>query len=110
MVWLTCAPGARHRDQRAAIRASGFPGVSADHDPRGSCIGRRGGQGALSWSMIVLAIGTTMQALPKGPIGSGYLAPRVMTAIYVGPSLEAVRLGGLALMGGMTIFGGAVEP
>jgi xanthine permease XanP len=63
----------------------------------------------LSWSMIILAIGTTLQALPKGPIGSGYLAPSVMTAVYVGPSLEAVRLGGLALMGGMTIFGGAVE-
>ncbi len=63
----------------------------------------------LSWSMIVLAIGTTLQALPTGPIGSGYLAPSVMTAVYVSPSLEAVRLGGLALMGGMTIFGGAVE-
>jgi xanthine permease XanP len=63
----------------------------------------------LSWSMIILAIGTVMQALPKGPIGSGYLAPSVMTAVYVSPSLEAVRLGGLALMGGMTIFGGAVE-
>jgi xanthine permease XanP len=63
----------------------------------------------LSWSMIILAIGTTLQALPKGPIGSGYLAPSVMTAVYVSPSLEAVRLGGLALMGGMTIFGGAVE-
>jgi xanthine permease XanP len=63
----------------------------------------------LSWSMIILAVGTTLQALPKGPIGSGYLAPSVMTAVYVSPSLEAVRLGGLALMGGMTIFGGAVE-
>jgi NCS2 family nucleobase:cation symporter-2 len=59
--------------------------------------------------MIILAVGTSMQALPKGPVGSGYLAPSVMTAVYVSPSLEAVRLGGLALMGGMTIFGGAVE-
>ncbi len=63
----------------------------------------------LSWSMIILAVGTAMQALPKGPIGSGYLAPSVMTAVYVSPSLEAVRLGGLAMMGGMTMFGGAVE-
>ncbi len=63
----------------------------------------------LSWSMIILAVGTSMQALPRGPVGSGYLAPSVMTAVYVSPSLEAVRLGGLALMGGMTIFGGAVE-
>jgi len=63
----------------------------------------------LSWSMIILAIGTTLQALPKGPVGSGYLAPSVMTAVYVSPSLEAVRLGGLALMGGMTAFGGLAE-
>ena len=63
----------------------------------------------LSWSMIILAIGTVIQALPRGPIGCGYLAPSQMTAVYVSPSLDAVRLGGLALMGGMTIFGGAVE-
>ncbi|HEX3404446.1 MAG TPA: solute carrier family 23 protein [Acetobacteraceae bacterium] len=63
----------------------------------------------LSWSMIILAIGTTMQALPKGPLGSSYLAPSTMTAVYVPPSLEAVRLGGLPLMAGMTIFGGIVE-
>ena len=63
----------------------------------------------LSWSMIVLAIGTSLQALPKGPVGSGYLAPSTMTAVYVSPSLEAVRLGGLALMAGMNIFGGLVE-
>ena len=63
----------------------------------------------LSWSMIILAIGTTIQALPKGLVGSGYLAPSTMTAVYVPPSLEAVRLGGLPLMAGMTIFGGIVE-
>src|SRR5215469_16143641 len=49
----------------------------------------------LSWSMIMLAVGAVTQAIPKGPVGSGYLAPAVMTAVYVGPSLQAVRLGGL---------------
>jgi NCS2 family nucleobase:cation symporter-2 len=63
----------------------------------------------LSWSMLVLAIGTSLQALHKGPIGSGYLAPSVMTAVYVGPSLMAVAAGGLALMSGMTMFGGMLE-
>jgi xanthine permease XanP len=63
----------------------------------------------LSWSMIILAIGTTIQAFPKGIVGSGLLAPSTMTAVYVPPSLEAVRLGGLPLMAGMTIFGGVVE-
>jgi xanthine permease XanP len=63
----------------------------------------------LAWSMLVLAIGTTLQALRRGPIGSGYLAPSVMTAVYVGPSLLAVRVGGLALMSGMTLCGGVLE-
>lgn len=62
-----------------------------------------------AWGMLVLALGTTLQALPRGPIGSGYLAPSVMTAIFLGPSLEAVRIGGLALLSGMTIFGGIVQ-
>jgi xanthine permease XanP len=62
-----------------------------------------------SWGMLVLALGTTLQALPRGPVGSGYLAPSVMTAIFLGPSLEAVRIGGLALLSGMTIFGGLVQ-
>ena len=59
----------------------------------------------LSWSMIILAVGTALQALRKGPLGSGLLAPSTMTAVYVPPSLEAVRLGGLPLMAGMTVFG-----
>jgi NCS2 family nucleobase:cation symporter-2 len=65
--------------------------------------------GMLGWAMLVLALGTTLQALPRGPVGSGYLAPSVMTAVYLGPSLEAVRLGGIALMAGMTMLGGAVQ-
>jgi hypothetical protein len=32
-----------------------------------------------------------------------------MTAVYISPSLEAMHLGGLALMSGMTMFGGALE-
>lgn len=63
----------------------------------------------LSWSLIVLAIATCLQGLSKGPIGSGCLAPSTMTAVYVGPSLDAVRVGGLALMSGMTMFGGVAE-
>jgi xanthine permease XanP len=55
----------------------------------------------LGWAMLVLALGTTLQALPFGPVGSGYLAPSVMTAVFLGPSVEAVRIGGIALMSGM---------
>lgn len=63
----------------------------------------------LSWSVIVLAIGATLQALPKGPVGSGYLVPSTMTAVYVGPTLAAVHLGGLSMVAGMTMLGGAME-
>ncbi len=65
--------------------------------------------GMLAWAMLVLALGTTLQALHRGPVGSGYLAPSVMTAVFLGPSLEAVRIGGLALMSGMTLFSGVVQ-
>lgn len=50
-----------------------------------------------------------MQALPHGPIGSGFLAPPVFSATYLGPSVMAAELGGLPLVLGMTLFAGAVE-
>jgi NCS2 family nucleobase:cation symporter-2 len=50
-----------------------------------------------------------LQVLPRGPIGSGYLCPAGGTAIYLGPALAAIKLGGLPLVFGMTIFAGAVE-
>lgn len=64
----------------------------------------------LSWSLIVLAIGTSLQALPNRFIGSGYLAPCTMAAVFISPSIEAARLGGLARVAGMTMFSGAAEP
>jgi xanthine permease XanP len=44
---------------------------------------------ALSLGMIALAISTVLQALWHGPVGSGYLAPRVFLAVF------AARTGGL---------------
>ncbi len=63
----------------------------------------------MSWSMIMLAFGTAIQALPRGYIGSGFLAPSTMSAVFIGPSLEAVHIGGLALLAGMTMVSGVVE-
>jgi xanthine permease XanP len=65
--------------------------------------------GILSMAMLVLGIGTLLQAHAKGPIGSGYLAPPTFSAIYLGPSLVAVHTGGLALVFGMTMFAGVAE-
>lgn len=60
----------------------------------------------LSLGMLSLAVAAALQA---SPIGSGYLAVPVFSAIYLGPSIIAAGQGGLALVFGMTIFAGAVE-
>lgn len=58
---------------------------------------------------VGLAIGTALQAMPRGPIGSGFLAPPVFSAVYLAPSVLAARIGGMPLVFGMTIFAGIVE-
>ncbi len=63
----------------------------------------------LSLAAIALAIGSLLQALPKGPVGSGFLAVPVISAIYLSPSLLAAEMGGMPLVFGMTLVAGAVE-
>ncbi len=63
----------------------------------------------LSLSMLVLGIGTILQALPRGAVGAHFLCPPVFSAAYLSPSLLAVKTGGLSLVLGMTAFGGLVE-
>jgi NCS2 family nucleobase:cation symporter-2 len=63
----------------------------------------------LRMAMLVLAGAVLLQALPRGPVGSKLLAPSIFTGVYLGPSMLAVKLGGLPLVWGMTIFAGAVE-
>ena len=63
----------------------------------------------LSVGMIVLSVGTLIQVLRLGPIGSGYMLPSTFTASYFAPGLIAARIGGLPLVFGMTIFAGALE-
>jgi xanthine permease XanP len=63
----------------------------------------------LQLGFIALAVATLLQALPRGPIGSRLLAPSIFTGVYLAPSLLAVKLGGLPLVWGMTIFAGLVE-
>lgn len=63
----------------------------------------------LSHAAIALGIGTLLQCLPKGAVGSGFLCPANYSAIYLAPSLAAAKLGGLPMLFGMTVFAGAVE-
>lgn len=60
-------------------------------------------------SMLALGVAALLQALPRGPVGSGYLAPSVLSANYLGPSILAIKLGGLPLVFGMTLFAGFCE-
>jgi xanthine permease XanP len=61
----------------------------------------------LSLAMMALGVATLLQAWPR--IGSGFLSPATLTAIYLGPSLAAAKVGGLPLVFGMTIFAGVIE-
>jgi len=63
----------------------------------------------ISVSMLVLGITAILQVLTRGPVGSGLLAPSCFSGAYLGPSLLAVKTGGLPLVLGMTMFGGFVE-
>ena len=63
----------------------------------------------LSLSMLAMGAGAILPALARGPVGSGYLCPSIFTVAYLGPSLLAVKSGGLSLVFGMTVFAGCVE-
>ena len=49
----------------------------------------------VSLGMIAVALSTSLQALWKGPVGSGYLAVPVFSAIYLAPAILAAKTGGL---------------
>jgi len=66
-------------------------------------------QDVLSLSMLVLALGANLQAFRRGPVGSGFLAPTIFTSAYLPASLLAAKMGGMALVSGMTVFGGLLN-
>lgn len=63
----------------------------------------------ISFAMIALGLGAVLQSWWKGPVGSGYLAPPILSAIYLPVSLMAAKEGGLPLVFGMTMVAGAFE-
>ena len=63
----------------------------------------------LAISMLVMSLAVCLQTLPARPVGSGYFCPGAFTSAYIAPSIVAARAGGLALVLGMTLFGGLVE-
>lgn len=63
----------------------------------------------VSLSMLGLGVATVCFCVRAKYLGSGYLCPAAYTAIYLGPSLFALRQGGLPLVFGMTLFAGVVQ-
>ena len=63
----------------------------------------------LGMCLIVLGIATFLHARRMGPLGTGFMCPATFTAAYLGPSLLAVKAGGLPLLFGMTLFAGLLE-
>lgn len=63
----------------------------------------------VSMSLIAMAIGTLLQTFRGSAVGSGYFAPYVCSGIYVAPAIQAVKMGGLGLLLGMTVFSGLVS-
>jgi xanthine permease XanP len=63
----------------------------------------------VSISMIAAGIGVMVQALRRGPVGSGYLCPQVCGPSYLSASVLATTTGGLSLLFGMTFLAGAFE-
>lgn len=64
---------------------------------------------AIRWGMVAMGITTVLQVLWKGYIGSGALAPPIISAIYLQPSMQALSLGGLPALMAMTCFAGLIE-
>ena len=63
----------------------------------------------VSMTLIALAVGTILQAIPLGPIGSGFLCQPIPSIVYFVPSVVAARHGGLPLVFGMTIAAGLLQ-
>ena len=63
----------------------------------------------LTMVIWTFALGTFLQVYRIGPVGTGFMCPATPTATYFAPSLLAVRLGGLPMVFGMTIFAGLLE-
>jgi NCS2 family nucleobase:cation symporter-2 len=66
-------------------------------------------QSLVCFSMIAAGIGTIIQSIKKGPVGSGYLCPSLCGPSYLSVSVQAAWVGGLPLMHGMTMVSGVFE-
>jgi NCS2 family nucleobase:cation symporter-2 len=67
------------------------------------------GAALVSLTLVALALGTVLQVIPLGPVGSGFLCQPIPSVVYLVPSLVAAKHGGLPAVFGMTIAAGLLE-
>jgi xanthine permease XanP len=60
-------------------------------------------------SFIAIGVATALQSLTQRQIGSGFLLPGTPTAAYLPASVAAIKLGGMAMVFGMTLLAGTFE-
>ena len=63
----------------------------------------------VGFSMLLYGVATALQALPRGPLGAGFLCATGPSSIYLAPALLAARRGGAPLVFGMTLVAGVIE-
>lgn len=66
-------------------------------------------QGIIRIAMIASGLATILQAMTRGPVGSGYLCPFSCGPAYIPTSILAGKAGGLPLLFGMTTASGVFE-
>ena len=66
-------------------------------------------QGLVSNCILAVGLATLLQTLKRGPVGSGYLAVQIPNPIFLPLSMQAARIGGLALVAGMTLIAGLCQ-
>jgi NCS2 family nucleobase:cation symporter-2 len=63
----------------------------------------------IAMAMLATGIGTILQGIHRGPVGSGYLCPLINGPAFLSASLMAGKAGGLPLIFGMTAVAGCCE-
>jgi NCS2 family nucleobase:cation symporter-2 len=63
----------------------------------------------VSMSMMAGGVGTILQGLRRGPVGSGYLCPQLCGPAFLSASILAAKTGGLSLVMGLLVIAGLAE-
>ncbi len=63
----------------------------------------------MSFAMLAVGVSTVLMSMRTRWLGSGFLVPAGFSLVYLGPSLYALKHGGLAVVFGMTMIAGITQ-